>query len=111
MKGTPAVVMMVFYTGGLALFTAPFAAANWVMVEASAWPYLIAIGLFAQAAQFCFLNAHWRGDAGVLGPVSYVSLVLSTAAGFFFFSEVPSFNLMVGALIILTSAWYIGRQV
>lgn len=109
LKGTPAVVMMVFYTGGLALFTAPFAGMDWVAVEPGHWPLLLSIGFFAQAAQFCFLKAHWLGDAGVLGPVSYLSLVLSTAAGFFFFSEVPGLPLVLGAAIILAAAWYISR--
>lgn len=110
LKGTPAVVMMVFYTGGLALFTAPFAWAQWTVVDTGHWPLLLAIGLFAQAAQFCFLKAHWLGDAGVLAPVSYLSLILSTSAGFFFFGEVPGIPLVIGALIILCAAWYIGRS-
>lgn len=110
LKGTPAVVMMVFYTGGLALFTAPFAWFDWTPVEATRWPFLLGIGLFAQAAQFCFLKAHWLGDAGVLGPVSYLSLILSTSAGFFFFGEVPGLSLMVGAAIILGAVWYISSS-
>lgn len=110
LKGTPAVVMMVFYTGGLALFTAPFALANWSPVAPGDWPFLLAIGVFAQAAQFCFLKAHWLGDAGMLGPVSYLSLILSTGAGFFFFGEVPGLSLIIGAVIILGAAWSIGRS-
>ena len=109
LKGTPTVVMMVFYTGGLALFTAPFAAMDWVPIEPDHWPLLLSIGIFAQAAQFCFLKAHWLGDAGVLGPVSYLSLVLSTAAGFLFFAEIPGLPLVLGATVILASAWYISR--
>lgn len=110
LKGTPTVVMMLFYTGGLALASAPFAAYSWHPVDASDWPLLLAIGLFAQAAQFCFLKAHWLGDAGVLGPVSYLSLVLSTAAGFVFFSEVPTLQLAIGALIILAATWYVSAK-
>ncbi|MFK7791349.1 MAG: DMT family transporter [Devosiaceae bacterium] len=109
LKGTPTVVMMLFYTGGLTLCTAPFALGGWVPVEPGHWPLLIAIGLFAQAAQYCFLKAHWLGDAGVLGPVSYLSLALSITAGFAFFNEVPSVELLVGAAIILGAAWYVTR--
>jgi drug/metabolite transporter (DMT)-like permease len=110
LKGAPAMIMMVFYTAGLALFTAPFAWANWTIVEADHWPLLVAVGVFAQCAQFCFLKAHWLGEAGVLGPVSYLSLILSTGAGFFFFGEVPGLSLIIGAAIILGAAWYIGRS-
>lgn len=110
LKGTPAVVMMVFYTAGLALFAGPLALVDWTPVEAGDWPLLLAIGLFAQCAQFCFLKAHWLGDAGVLGPVSYLSLILSTGAGYFFFGEVPGPSLLIGAFIILGAAWYISRS-
>lgn len=110
LKGTPAVVMMLFYTAGLVLFAAPFAWVDWTVVEATHWPLLLAIGLFAQSAQFCFLKAHWLGEAGVLGPVSYLSLILSTGAGYFFFGEVPGVSLIIGAVIILGAAWYISRS-
>lgn len=110
LKGTPAVVMMLFYTAGLALFAAPFAWVDWTVVEADHWPLLLAIGLFAQSAQYCFLKAHWLGEAGVLGPVSYLSLILSTGAGYFFFGEVPGLSLIIGAVIILGAAWYISRS-
>jgi drug/metabolite transporter (DMT)-like permease len=107
LKGTPAVVMMAFYTVGLAVCTAPFAWADWTPVVTVHWPLLLSIGLFAQCAQFCFLQAHWLGDAGVLGPVSYLSLVLSMGAGFLFFGELPGLSLIAGAAIILAAAWYI----
>lgn len=110
LKGTPAVVMMVFYTAGLALFAGPFAWSHWTVVETAHWPLLLGVGLFAQSAQFCFLKAHWLGDAGVLGPVSYLSLILSTGAGFFFFGEVPGPSLIIGAVIIIGAAWYISRS-
>lgn len=109
LKGSPAVVMMVFYTGGLALFMAPFAWSDWTPVADQHWPLLLAVGVFAQAGQYCFLRAHWLGDAGVLGPVSYLSLVLSTAAGYLFFGEIPALSLLIGAGIILTVVWYIRK--
>ena len=106
LKGTPAIVMMTFYTGGLGLATAPFTLTGWQTVPGDHLLFLIGVGVFAQLAQFCFLKAHWLGDAGVLAPISYLSLVLSTAAGFFLFGEVPTWNLLAGAaLIVATSLW------
>ena len=110
LKGTPAVVMMTFYTAGLTVCVAPFAVLDWTPVAPYHWPLLLAIGVFAQGAQFCFIKAHWLGDAGVLAPISYLSLVLSTGSGFLFFGEVPSLSLMVGAMIILASVWYVGKS-
>ncbi len=109
LKGTPTVVMMLFYTAGLTLCTAPIALVGWQPVAPTDLPLLLSVGIFAQAAQFCFLKAHWLGDAGFLGPVSYSSLILSTAAGFFFFGEVPTMQLVAGACIILGAGYYISR--
>ncbi|MEJ6396123.1 DMT family transporter [Gymnodinialimonas sp. 2305UL16-5] len=108
LKGTPTIVMMVFYTAGLGLVTAPFALMDWHAVPAMDLPFLLGVGVFAQLAQFCFLRAHWLGDAGVLGPVSYSSILLSASAGYLFFGEIPTLNLLAGAaLIILASLWIV----
>lgn len=109
LKGTPEVVMMLFYTGGIAVLMAPLAALSWVPVAAGDWPVLLLVGVFAQVAQLCFLRAHWLGDAGVLASVSYLSLVLSTAAGFFLFAEVPGWPLVVGAALIVVANVAVAR--
>ena len=80
----PTVVMMTFYTAGLALIAAPFAALSWEPVPSGQWPVLLAIGVFAQSAQFCFLRAHRFGQAGFLAVLSYASLVFSTSVGYVF---------------------------
>lgn len=101
LKGTPAVVMMAFYTGGLALLTAVPAQQTWVPIAPDHLPYLLAVGVFSQCAQFCFLQAHWKGDAGFLGPLGYSSLIVSGTVGFLIFNEVPTLNTIIGAAIIV----------
>lgn len=100
----PRVVMMTFYTAGLAVCTAPFAIAGWVSVPAAIWPALLAIGIFAQTAQFCFLAAHSRAEAGFLSVLGYLSLPLTTTIGFLIFGEVPEPRFYLGAALILGSA-------
>ena len=110
LKGTPKIVMMVFYTGGLTLCAAPFGLIHWVPIQRDDVLPLIAIGLFAQSAQYCFLRAHWLGDMGFLGPLSYLGLVLSATAGYIFFSETPTLALIIGAGIIILSATLLNRS-
>lgn len=110
LKGTPEVVMMLFYTLGIAVLMAPLAWLAWEPVAAQHWLVLIAVGLCAQAAQVCFLRAHWLGDAGVLGAVSYLSIVLSTAVGFFLFAEVPGWPLVLGVALIVIANLYVARE-
>lgn len=101
LKGTPAVVMMAFYTAGLALLTALPASQTWVSIAPDHLPFLLGVGIFSQCAQFCFLQAHWKGDAGFLGPLGYASLIISGTVGFLVFNEVPTLNTIIGAAIIV----------
>ncbi|WP_424974743.1 DMT family transporter [Dinoroseobacter sp. S124A] len=106
LKTAPTVVLMTFYTAGLSLVLAPVAAVQWTPVAPGDWPALLAIGAFAQAAQFCFLRAHKLGEAGMLAILGYLSLVLTTAVGFFVFDEVPTLSLLAGStLIVAASLW------
>lgn len=107
----PTVVMMTFYTAGLTVIAAPFALGTWHPVAADQWPALLAIGAFAQAAQFCFLRAHRYGQAAFLAILSYASLLFSTTIGYFVFDEIPSFSFWIGAsLIIAATLWITLRR-
>ncbi len=110
LRGTPPVVMMALYAGGLAIATLPFALWSWQPVATADWPLVLAVGLFAQAAQLCFLRAHWLGDAGVLGPMSYASLLLTASVGYLVFSEVPTPQMIAGAAAIVAAALWVARS-
>jgi len=60
--------MMLFYTLGLALLSAPLAALDWAPVGHADDLPLLAIGILAQAGQFCFLRAYGLGEASRLAP-------------------------------------------
>ncbi|WP_039003634.1 DMT family transporter [Falsihalocynthiibacter arcticus] len=107
----PTVVMMTFYTAGLTVITAPFAVLAWEPVPLPQWPLLLAIGVFAQSAQFCFLRAHRYGQAGYLSVLSYASLVFSTTVGYLVFDEIPKPAFWAGAaLIIAATLWITMRR-
>lgn len=106
----PTVVLMTGYTAGLSLAAAPLAAAGWTPVPAGAWPALLAVGLFAQGAQFCFLEAHRRAEAGTLAILGYASLILSTAVGWAVFHETPPPAFWAGAALIVLASWLARRS-
>lgn len=106
LREVPLTVMMAFYTGGLAAFSAPFAAAGWVPIAPAHILPLLLIGVFAQSAQFCFLRAHYHGEAGFLSVLSYLSLVVSVSVGALVFKEVPTPEFWAGAaLVVGASVW------
>ncbi len=104
LRATPTIVLMTFYTVGLGLCTLPFALWSWQPIPSDHLVPLLAIGVFAQSAQACFLRAHFNGDAGVLSVLGYMSLPLSTAAGYFAFGETPTLRFMAGATLVVLAA-------
>ncbi|MDA8586845.1 DMT family transporter [Rhodobacteraceae bacterium] len=107
----PTVVMMTFYAIGLTLIAAPFAIFTWQPVPLDQLPTLLAIGVFAQSAQFCFLRAHRYGQAGFLAVLSYASLVFSTTVGYIVFDELPNPGFWAGATMIIgATLWITLRQ-
>ncbi len=104
LSDTPVPVMMTFYTGGLTVLTAPFTLAVWTPIAPDHLLPLLAIGVFAQAAQFCFLQAHFRAEAAFLSVLGYLSLVFATVVGYVIFSEVPTVAFLIGASLIIAAA-------
>lgn len=110
LRSASPVVLMAFYTAGLAACTAPLAGVAWVEIDQEHWVALFTIGAFAQGAQLCFLLAHFHGEAGFLAVLGYLNLVLSVAVGFLVFEETPSLGFAVGAALVVGAAvWVVLR--
>lgn len=93
--------LMVFYTLGLGVLTAPFAAMAWVPVAGGDVVAIVCAGLLAQAGQYCFLRAYRAAPASVLAPIGYLSLVFAAATGFLVFGERPTWTMAAGAALIV----------
>ena len=106
LRRAPTIVMMAAYTYGILALSAPLALVFWVPISGAHLLPLLLIGVFAQAAQLCFLRAHDLGQAGYLGVLGYLSLVLSASVGYVAFGEVPTLAFAIGAaLVIATALW------
>lgn len=101
LSSVPRVVMMTFYTIGLALLTAPWALFVWAPINSNHLLPLLAIGAFAQCAQFCFLIAHQRAQAGFLAILGYLSLPMTAGIGYLIFDEIPTWSFAAGAALIV----------
>jgi hypothetical protein len=69
----------------------------------------LGIGVFSQAAQFCFLQAHRRGEAGGLAILGYPNLILSRYVGWQVFSDVPPARVWTGAALLALASWIARR--
>ena len=95
--------LMVWYSVGVALVTAPFALWVWSAPSPGELMLMIMTGLFATTAQFFFIRAFRRADASFLAPMFYFHSVPATLIGLFVFAEIPSINTIAGAAVILAS--------
>lgn len=107
LRQAPPIVMMTFYTAGLMVVSAPLALLVWEPVQPDHFLPLVLVGCFAQLAQLCFLRAHFHGSAGFLSILGYLSLVMSVAAGYFVFGEVPRPTFAIGALLVIGAAVWV----
>jgi S-adenosylmethionine uptake transporter len=101
LAGDDTIVLMLFYTVGLTLLTSIPAAIVWVPIPWSKAPSIILIGILAQLGQYCWLQAYQKQEARLLAPIGYLSIFFSGFAGWFFFGEVPSLALCIGAVIVV----------
>lgn len=104
LRDAPPVVLMTFYTAGLAAATLPLALWSWTPPPAQHLGPLLAIGALAQAAQVCFLRAHYLGDAGFLSILAYLSLIFSVTVGYVVFGETITLTFVIGASLVLGAA-------
>ncbi|MEL7345456.1 MAG: DMT family transporter [Pseudomonadota bacterium] len=107
LRAAPPIVLMTFYTAGLAACTAPFSLATWTPLDPAHILPLLLVGAFSQLAQLCFLRAHYHGEAGFLSVLSYLSLVLSVSVGYFVFAEIPGIEFALGAVLVIAAALWV----
>lgn len=110
LRDAPPIVLMTFYTTGLALCTLPFTIGSWVPVAPAHILPLVLIGAFSQCAQLCFLRAHFHGEAGFLAVLGYLSLVLSVSVGYLIFDETPTPAFAIGASLVIAAALWVALR-
>ncbi len=100
--------LMVWYSVGVCIVSAPFALYFWSSPNFIQWTLMILIGLLATTAQFFYIKAFQNAEASFLAPMMYFHIIPVTIIGFLIFLEVPSKNTLIGvsfiffALIFLT---------
>ena len=92
----------------LSLVTIPF---GWVWPTPAETAILVTCGLLGGVGQL-FLTASVRyGDASLIAPFEYASMIFSLAFGWLFFSEVPTLTMLAGAvLVVLAGVLIIWRE-
>ncbi len=84
----------------LSLMSAPF---GWVTPSGQTLAYLLGAGLVGGTGQILLTSSYRYGDASVIAPFEYSSMLFAVAIGLIFFDEVPTVQMLVGASIVIAA--------
>ncbi len=107
---SPAVLMFYIFTI-VTIISLPFAIMNWTWPTTTQWQVLIfVVALFATSRTYFDIKAYSIGEASFVAPFQYLRILFVGIAGYLVFAEVPTFNVLLGALVIISSTLYIAQR-
>lgn len=86
--------------------TAPF---GWQPVTTAGAAWFVAAGVFNATAHFLLIEALRLGEATVITPVRYTSLIWATVIGYAVWRELPDAWVVAGSAVIIASGLYMIR--
>lgn len=90
------------------LSTAPFT--DWVVPRSTDIATFAVSGALIAVAHTLMIEAFRRGEATLVAPFKYSSLLWATLLGYLFFGELPDLWTLAGAFIIVLSGLYVFRR-
>ena len=95
--------LMVWYSVGISILSFPFCLYTWTEVSLNELIFMILTGLLATSAQYFYIKAFRLSQASFLAPIQYFHIIPVLIIGYLIFSEIPSYQTLFGALIIILS--------
>lgn len=90
--------------------TFDFMLAEFVMPSGVAWIYLIGMGIFATISQVLMTKAYSETDAGIVGVVSYTSILFAIFVGVMLGDALPTLIVSCGILLIIISGLMVAKE-
>jgi len=82
----------------------------WIEPSLHDWIWFIVVGISGSFGQFCYNQAFRYGEASLVAPLDYLSIVWATLFGFVIFGDIPSSLVLGGAACIIASSIYIAHR-
>ncbi len=90
--------------------TAAFALPWWQAPTLNEWLTMAVLGVSANLIQVGLLKAFAATEASLLSPFKYTEIIFSATFGVVFFAEWPTLYVLLGALFITLSNYYVTRH-
>ena len=97
-----------FYTGlgGLA-WSSLIVSFVWVTPSITHIFVFLSTGAMGAMAHLCMISAFDRAEASLLAPYNYTKLIWVSVLGYLIFNDVPSLDMWIGAIIIVSAGFYV----
>ncbi|NML67441.1 DMT family transporter [Hymenobacter sp. RP-2-7] len=109
-------LVVIFYFQAVTLpIAAVWTCFNWHTPQGADWLWLVAVGVFTQAALWCVTKSYQHGkQAAGIAALDYLGLVYAAAFGTWFFGEKIKLSTYIGMAVVLLgvalNAWYSARR-
>jgi drug/metabolite transporter (DMT)-like permease len=102
---------IVFYTAlFMSLGSLPVLPFYWIAPSPVDLVLLSSIGLIGGISQYWVTQALHYAPAAVVSPFNYMALIRSAMLGFLMWGEVPTMAMIIGAVIVTLSGFYLLRH-
>lgn len=103
---TPTAIVFYYLASSVALsgLTLP---AVWKTPDLQGWMLFAALGLFGGLAQLLMTTAFRHGDAALVAPFDYATVLWATLIGWLLWGEWPGSQLWLGGAIVVGSGFYL----
>lgn len=98
------VLYFTLVSAAIGLMTLPL---GWVLPTPREFAILTAIGVLGGIAQICLTRSYRLGDASLIAPFEYASMLFALALGYAAFGEVPEPLVLLGAGIVMAAGLFV----
>jgi drug/metabolite transporter (DMT)-like permease len=71
---------------------------------------IVVVGISGSVGQYCLNQAFRYGEVSLVAPLDYTGMVWAILFGFVVFGDVPSWLMLLGALVVMLSSFYVIRR-
>jgi drug/metabolite transporter (DMT)-like permease len=106
----PSHTMLFYYSAAVVVALGPAMPAVWIAPHGLDWLWFLICGILGGLGQFCINQALRYGEASMVAPLDYTSLVWAIMLGYAVFGDLPGWLILAGAAVIIVSSLYIARR-
>lgn len=102
---------ILFYSTAISILGSfPLGFIDWVPPSAFDWGLFMVQGTASAVAQLAMIRAFRLGEASLLAPIEYTALIWGTIFGVLFWNQLPTPQVLAGAVLIIAASFYIAQR-